>query len=152
MNGPHRFEKGNPGCPKHGEAGRGRATKEYLTWVHMKHRCRTRKADTYYLYGARGIRVCDRWINSFDDFLADVGRAPSPQHSIDRIDTNGNYEPGNVRWATRSEQQRNKRPRAVCSRGHLLQGDNVNPHRACRICINANARRKYAAKHAAEVF
>ena len=62
------------------------------------------------MYGARGIKMCDRWNASFEDFLADVGFRPSPDHSIDRYpNKNGNYEPGNVRWATRVEQQNNLR-------------------------------------------
>jgi hypothetical protein len=65
----------------------------------------------YRYYGARGITVCDRWAgsNSFPEFYADVGPRPSPDHSIDRIDNAGNYEPANVRWATLSEQNKNKR-------------------------------------------
>lgn len=81
----------------------------FNTWNGMIDRCHNESSKSYRLYGARGIEVCARWRNSFDDFAADVGDKPSPRHSLGRIDNDGNYEPGNVRWETRWEQQRNKR-------------------------------------------
>jgi len=75
----------------------------------MKERCYLISNISYPHYGGRGIAICDRWRNSFNAFLEDMGRKPSPKHSLDRIDPNGHYEPGNVRWATDSEQRNNKR-------------------------------------------
>lgn len=74
----------------------------------MKQRCYNPKNNRYYLYGERGIKVCDRWLENFKNFFDDMGPRPSDRHSIDRIDSNGMYEPTNCRWATYSEQNANK--------------------------------------------
>jgi len=84
-------------------------TPEYRTWIAMKSRCYNDKSSNYKNYGARGIRVCERWRNSFDAFLSDMGKKPSAKHSIDRIKNNGNYEPENCQWKTKIEQENNKR-------------------------------------------
>jgi hypothetical protein len=83
----------------------------------MKKRCAIPSASGYRNYGGRGIRVCERWRESFLAFLDDVGCRPTGRHSLDRIDTNGNYEPGNVRWATTTEQATN------CRRNRRLTHD-----------------------------
>lgn len=95
---------------KHGETG------EVLhnLWSAIVRRCNDKAYIGYHNYGGRGIVVCHRWLHSYSDFAADIrssiGERPSSKHSIDRINNNGNYEPGNVRWATPSEQMLNRRP------------------------------------------
>jgi hypothetical protein len=75
----------------------------------MKQRCNYAKTPGYENYGGRGITVCQKWLTSFEAFYQDMGPRPSDKHSLDRIDTNGHYEPGNCRWATWGEQQNNTR-------------------------------------------
>ena len=87
---------------KHGEYVGGKESPEHYVWREMLRRCRN--GDKYYV----GVQVCTRWL-SFENFLADIGRRPSAAYQIDRINPHGNYQPGNVRWATRSAQQKNKR-------------------------------------------
>ena len=84
---------------RHGKSG----TAIHDTWMRMHDRCRNDRQGNY---GKRGIRVCDRWAR-FENFYSDMGDVPTPQHSLDRIDVDGNYEPANCRWATRIEQARN---------------------------------------------
>lgn len=82
---------------------------EYRAWSHAIDRCENPNCDKWRCYGARGIRMCQRWRESFSNFYADMGPRPSDKHSLDRIDVNGNYEPGNCRWATWDQQMRNTR-------------------------------------------
>lgn len=81
---------------------------EYNVWKHMKDRCYNPRSQRWDRYGGRGIRVCKRWMTSFENFLADMGFRPSRNHSIERVNNEGNYEPTNCRWATRYEQNHNK--------------------------------------------
>lgn len=78
-------------------------------YLQMIRRCYNPNYHSYHRYGGRGIKVCDRWLNSFEDYVKDLGMPPTPQHTVDRYpNPDGNYEPGNVRWATRKEQASNK--------------------------------------------
>lgn len=79
-----------------------------MVWRNIIRRCRDPKMQNFPRYGGAGIQVCDRWADSFQAFVEDMGLRPSPQHSIDRINNEGHYEPGNCRWATASEQLRNR--------------------------------------------
>jgi hypothetical protein len=91
--------------PTHGKTG----TSEYMSWRAMLSRCGNGHDPAFSRYGGRGIVVCERWRKDFATFLMDMGPRPSPRHSIDRIDNDGNYEPGNCRWVTAKEQNRNRR-------------------------------------------
>ncbi len=84
----------------------------YQTWLNMKQRCYNSNLKRYKDWGGRGIKVCDRWLNSFENFLSDMGEKPEGT-TLDRIDNNGNYEPSNCRWATPKEQIKNRRKKLI---------------------------------------
>jgi hypothetical protein len=127
---------------------------EYIVWVAMLQRCGNPKNKDYPDYGGRGITVCDRW-RDFANFISDVGARPSSKYSIDRYpDNNGNYEPGNVRWATATEQVYNRRPQKKrgthCCHGHEFTPENTywtsDSWRVCRTCSRERARKQYYKK------
>lgn len=120
-----RFIKGNTSPnSRHLES---KVTTEYRAWCHMRNRCNNPANKSYRHYGGRGIKVCDRW-TSFENFLADMGRRPAA-HTLERDDVNGNYEPGNCRWATAKEQQNNRRN----NRYVILGGVRMSFHAACDV-------------------
>jgi hypothetical protein len=98
-----------------------------VSYKAMRDRCLNPHSISYPRYGAAGVTICQRWLDSYEDFVADVGERPSLAHSLDRIDVKGNYEPGNVRWATASEQQRNRRDSNLVV---LASGENLSLYEA----------------------
>jgi hypothetical protein len=119
---------------KHGDSG----SPEHSAWRMMIHRCQNPANNQYPNYGGRGINVCDRW-QSYEEFLKDMGRRPTPVHSIDRIDNSAGYSPVNCRWATKKEQSRNTRSNRLVTHNAVtrcltewaeLSGLNVNTLRS----------------------
>lgn len=97
------------------------ATKENLAYVSMKDRCYNPNNDSYYRYGGRGINVCPRWLESYEDFLEDMGRSPSKKHTLDRLDNDGIYEKDNCRWVIQKVQCNNRSSNVkVCFRGEVM--------------------------------
>jgi len=103
----------------------GTYTPEYRSWQMMKSRCRNPNNASYKNYGGRGIKICKRWINSFENFLKDMGPRPSAQHTLDRKNNDGNYTPKNCQWATKKEQVANRRPTSFSSRMITYKGETL---------------------------
>jgi len=113
---------------------------EYKVWYAMIRRCYySQNSPSWKHYGGRGITVCERWRNSFHAFLSDVGNRPDPHLEIDRIDNDGNYEPGNVRWATPSQQHNNTRNQKRRTRGVYFDSSTG----LYRVILLMNGRQKY---------
>ena len=98
------------------------ATSEYVAWMNMLARCRNAKHPRFKQYGAKGVTVCERWLK-FENFIADMGKKPSPDLTLDRINPEGNYEPSNCRWISFDENRRNRRQKNLaCESPNLAQG------------------------------
>lgn len=104
--------QGNQQTRRHGESTRTYRSPEHTAWQAMRGRCNNPKHPRYADWGGRGITICARW-DVYENFLADMGRRPSARHSLDRVDNDGNYEPGNCRWALPAEQVANRRRRSA---------------------------------------
>lgn len=116
--GCHRRRRTGDLFRTHGES---KKTPEWSVWCDMRKRCYDRDYKQYADYGGRGITVCDRWRESYENFLTDMGRRPSPQHQLDREKNDGPYSPDNCRWVTRKEQARNKRNNRLITHGGRTQ-------------------------------
>lgn len=111
-------------------------SKEYVAWLGMRSRCYNPKGASYKNYGGRGIKVCKRWLDSFEHFLTDMGKAPTIKHSLDRFpDNDGHYKPSNCRWATPIQQNNNTSRNLISEHGGVkmtvsewCRELNLNPH------------------------
>lgn len=114
------------GVIRHGHCFGGQTSPEFKAWGGMKQRCTNPKNPKFSDYGGRGISVCQRWMASFDNFISDMGLRPSAEYSLERKNTDGNYEPSNCIWATREAQQRNRR----VNKRVLFRGEDMTLFRA----------------------
>jgi hypothetical protein len=136
---------------KHGATKAGKATSEYIAWRQMRLRCEDPKNISFSSHGARGISVCSRWA-AFSAFLDDMGPKPSPKHSLDRVDNDGNYTPSNCRWADRKTQGRNRSDNHLITLGGvaLILTDWAEKRGLNRSTVNARLRRGWSPERALE--
>lgn len=127
---------------KHGRV----RTKEYRAWRNAKERCFNPNTHNYENYGGRGITMSERWKNSFENFLADMGNAPSQSHSIDRIDNDGPYSPENCRWATRREQNTNSRNCLIINGKRVSHGQLAKDHGITQSALQSRLSRGWTLK------
>lgn len=128
--------------PTHGMSN----TPEHDAWKGAKQRCFNPNRKGFSEYGGRGITMCAEWAASFVAFYEHIGPRPGPDYSLDRIDVNGHYEPGNVRWATAREQMLNRRPVSICRRKlHPMTDDNIviEGSRRCKACREMTKRERW---------
>jgi hypothetical protein len=124
--------KKNPAGLTHGAS----STSEYISWTSMKYRCANTKNPAYYLYGGRGITVCESWKESFENFLSDMGLKPFKGAQIDRVDCDGNYEPSNCRWVSPIQNNKNRRWSQKNRDNYIM----IRKDKLCESCRNAHAR------------
>ncbi len=116
---------------KHGHCqNNSKRTLEYRSWSGARTRCNNNKSNNFYLYGGRGIRMCERW-SKFENFIEDMGTRPGVQYHLDRIDPDGNYELGNCRWVTREENQANRRNSAKYRGQYFI----IHKDKLCSYCL-----------------
>ena len=135
--GCFRSEKSGQRVTTHGHTKGGKPSSELISYRAMIQRCLDPRHSNYVYYGGRGIKVCDRWLGSDgpQNFFADLGPKPTPQHTLDRVDVNGNYEPLNCKWATKKEQANNKRTSPQVIAEHIRQS-----HKDCPCVLCATVR------------
>lgn len=130
---------------KHGQAKHSKTTKTYVIYHGMKQRCLNPKHQDHHSYGGRGIMICPRWLESYENFFADMGECPA-KYSIERINPDGNYEPSNCKWIPHRDQSKNRSKsnlKTHCRHGHEYTPENtyIRPEgegRGCRACTRIN--------------
>lgn len=126
----------------------------YKSWISAKQRCTNPHNHNYKNYGARGIKMCESWMKSFSNFLCEMGERPSKEHTLDRIDVNGNYELANCRWATHKQQSNNRRDNVYLSidNEHLTVSEFTEKYKLNRSNVDYELRRNLSPKDIVEKY